>query len=357
MAERDGDPTEGGSDRAGGGRSGRVRRWPRMVIIGLALLAVGWTTAWNLARNRVSEEIDRQIERLERAGMVVACPDRTVSGFPFRFEVGCGRPGLSIPARGVTMTAEALRVVAQAWDPFLVILEIDGPITADDGRMVLDGMWRRFAMSLRWTRQGAERLSLAADDVKLSTRISGTAASSVPAFRLVAAHLEAHGRPSGEGGRDLDVAVATSGAAIEIDGKRVGPERSDLQATTTLVAFLPPGPGEAMRAFAARGGRIDPIRFTLASGGLTLAGKGALTVLPDGLVDGSIGVAASGIESLAFGGARALGSEATTIASGFLLLGRPSTDPDLPGRRLDLVVDHGRPRLGRVAFPPIAPLF
>ena len=80
-------------------------------------------------------------------------------------------------------------------------------------------------------------------------------------------------------------------------------------------------------------------------------------MLPDGLLDGSIAVAATGLERLALGASKALGAEAAGLAGGFVLLGKSSQDPDLPGRRLDLVIDHGRPRLGRVLFPPLKPLF
>lgn len=351
MAEQDGTSTEGVSARVGRGPS--RRRWPVMVALGLGVLAAGWTAAWAVARGRVTEEIDRQIAALTQAGIVVGCQERGLGGFPFRFEFVCHKIGLTMPGRGVTVTAEELRVVAQVWDPFLVIAEIDGPFTADDGHSALDGTWARLAVSLRWTGHGAERVSLAADDVKLATR----AGVGMPGLRLVAAHLEGHGRPSGTEGNDLDLALSTAAAGLEFNGKRVGPERSDFSASATLVGFLPPGPGEPLRVFASRGGRIEPIRLTLASGGLSFSGKGALTVLPDGLLDGSIGVAAQGLESLAGGGARVLGSEATTLATGFILLGKPSTDADLPGRRLDLVIDHGRPRLGRVQFGAIAPLF
>jgi len=352
MAERDETTTESGVVATGGGPSPRRRRWPTIVMIGLGLLAAGWTAAWAVARGRVMQEVDRQIAAATNLGLVIGCQERTLGGFPFRFELRCHKVGVSVPARGVTVTAEELRVVAQAWDPFLVIAEVDGPFASDDGRVAIDGGWTRLAASLRWTGQGAERVSIAAEDAKISMRIGGVAA-----LRFSAAHVEAHGRPSGDGRHDLDLAVSTAGAAIELQGKRIGPERSDFSASTTLVGFLPPGPGEAIRVFAGRGGRIDPVRFSLASGGLNLAGKGALTVLPDGRLDGTIGVAAQGLESLAGGGARALGPDATTLVTGFVLLGRPSADPDLPGRRLDLVIEHGRPRLGRVQFGEIAPLF
>ena len=90
---------------------------------------------------------------------------------------------------------------------------------------------------------------------------------------------------------------------------------------------------------------------------MTFVGKGDLRLRDDGLLDGAIAVAARGLEALAGEGGRALGRDGAATAGAFLLLGKASDDPDLPGRRLDLVVENGRPRFGRVVLPQMAPLF
>ena len=343
-------------EHPGNGGSGRRRgfgRWPTIVVLVLGILAAGWTALWTTARGRVSDEVDRRIAGLAAAGVGFACGERVIGGFPFRFEISCRDPGLTLARQGVVASAAAVRVVAQAWDPFLVITELDGPFTLTDrvGSKIA-ATWRSLRFSLRWHMRGVDRLSLSGEGVDLtSTPVGGGE------LHYKSEHLEVHGRTSGAKGGDVELALTSAASTLWLGGKRVGPERSDVEAASTLVDFLPPGRGEPLRIFAERGGRIDPIRFGLAMGGLTFAGKGTLTLGTDGLLDGEIGVAARGLESLASGGARVLGGEATTLATGFVLLGKPSSDPDLPGRRLDLIVDHGRPRLGRVVFPPMAPLF
>lgn len=333
-----------------GRRRGRIFRRPWVVLLGVAVLCAAWSAVWATMRSRLITEVDHQLARLERDGVRIVCPDRAVGGFPFRLEISCRDPGLEIAGRGVGGSVAALRIVAQIWDPRLVLAEADGPLVAEEaGRTRVDATWRGLRASLRWSTAGIERLSLSAEGLDLTRRETGAGVA-----RLQAEHLEAHGR--GSGAHDVDVAVSVASGVATVEGKRIGPPRSDLSLAATLREVFPFGPGDPARAFAARGGRIEPIRADFAVGGVRVAGKGALTLGSDGLLDGMIGFAATGLEAVVTQAA-ALGPETAGVLGGFVLLGKASNDPDLPGRRLDLVVDHGRPRFGRILMPPMAPLF
>lgn len=329
----------------------RRHRLPIGILLLVAVLTAGWTAAWAWARTRAVEEMDAQLARLAGAGVTIVCPDRAVGGWPFRLEVSCRDPGVEIAARGLGGSVAALRVVAQVWDPHLVLFEADGPMVAEEaGRGRVDAKWRRLSASLRWHGGGVDRLSLSIEGVDATARTPGGDG------RLKAEHLEAHGRTSGTEDRDLDLAVSAAAAALEVGGRTIGPPRSDIDLAATLRAALPSGRGDALAAFARRGGRIEPIRAGFAVGGVRVAGKGDLTLGADGLLDGTIAFAAQGLEAVVAAPA-ALGAETASLLGGFVLLGKASRDPDLPGRRLDLVIDHGRPRFGRILLPPMAPLF
>lgn len=330
----------------------RRRRLPMIVGIGVALLAVGWTAVWATARSRVLAEIDARLEGLAARGVVVACADRAVGGFPFRMELSCAAPGVEIRDLGITASAAALRVVAQVWDPKLVLIEIDGSAAARDPSGETAASWRTLRASLRWSGRAVERVSIAAEGLDVTTRPNGR-----PPVRLVAAHLEAHGRPNGERGSDLDLAASATAAAFSIDGKRLGPPTANASFGFTLRDILPPGPGPALPAFAARGGRIEPARVGLAVGELKLDGAGALRLDEKGVLDGSITLTALGLEGLAKGGGKELGPELTAVFTGFLLLGKPPTEPGTPGRRLEMVVDHGLVRIARLTLGRLPPLF
>ncbi len=334
-----------------GGTPRRRRNLPMALALGAAVVAAAWIAVWATARSRLLAEIDRGLAEAARSGVVVACPDRAVGGFPFRMELSCASPGVEVRDRGLVASAQALRVVAQVWDPHLVIVELDGPATVKSGGDDVAARWRTLRASLRWNGDGVERLSIAGDGVEVVDRPAGR-----PPLRLAAEHVEAHGRPHGAGGHDLDLAASLAAASLSIGGSPVGPPRADVGAAATLVAALPPGPGAPISAFAARGGRIEPLRLSLSIGGLVLAGKGTLTLAPDGALDGTVGLAAQGLESLANGGAGKLGPELTTVVTAFVLAGKASADPDLPGRRLDMTIEHGRVRIGRVSLGELLPI-
>lgn len=333
-------------------RPTRRSRLPVILLGVVVVVAAIWTGGWFFARARVATEMDLRLAALVDRGIEISCPERSIAGFPFRFEIGCDTPDVSLPGRGVSASTRRLLVVAQVWDPHLILADVDGPIDVASPAGRFEGKAARLRLSLRWSSKGLDRLSLEAEGVDASWH-SEEAAD----LRLVTDHLELHARDDGERRADLDLALSTRGAVWFRDGRRDGPEKSDLDLALRLGDLLPLTPPEPARAFAARGGRIEPITLRFASAGLVFNGKGALRLLPDGFLDGSIAVAATGLERLALGAAKALGAEASGLAGGFVLLGKPSQDPDLPGRRLDLVVDHGRPRLGRVLFPQLAPLF
>lgn len=338
-------PTETPAPR----RSHRGRR-PGLVLLGVGLLAAVWSAVWATGRSRLIEAIDGQLARLERSGVRIVCPERDVAGFPFRMEITCRDPGVEIAGRGIGGSVSVLRIVAQIWDPHLILVEADGPLVAEEaGRLRIDATWRSLRASLRWSGSGAERVSLSSEGLDLTTRQGGGTT-----VHLRGEHVEGHGRPSGVG--DLDLATSIAAGALEVDGRPIGPPRSDLAVAATLRAMLPAGAPDPVRTFAARGGRIEPIALSFAVDGVRVAGKGGLTLGPDGLLDGTIGFAAQGLEAVASGSAR-LGAQTVGVLSGFVLFGKTSSDPDLPGRRLDLVVDHGRPRFGRLVMPTMAPLF
>ncbi|MDK9697646.1 MAG: DUF2125 domain-containing protein [Siculibacillus sp.] len=327
-------------------------RLPLMIGLGLAVAAAGWTAIWATARGRILAEIDTRIAGLAERGIVVACADRAIGGYPFRMELSCASPGVSLTARGITVSAAALRVVAQVWDPRLVLVEIDGPGVGADAGGAVAAKWRALRASLRWSGDGVRRLSVVSDGLDLTAKPAGR-----PTVRLSAEHVEAHGRPSGATDLDLDLAASLAAAVLTVGDKRVGPPRADLTASATLVGFMPPGPGPALPAFAGRGGRIEPAKLSLAVGGVRVEGDGELVLDGAGELDGMITLVARGLETLAKGGAKDLGPELTTVLGGFVLLGKAPKDPSVPGRRLEMIIDHGLVRIGRATLGRIPPLF
>lgn len=59
-----------------------------IVVSGLVVLvAVGWSVLWYMGRGEVEGQIDLEIARLDARGWTITTQDRSISGFPFGYEV------------------------------------------------------------------------------------------------------------------------------------------------------------------------------------------------------------------------------------------------------------------------------
>ena len=105
--------------------SPRRPAWIVILPAGLLLLAaIGWTAAWFYASGRVSGEIDAWIAREATQGRNWSCADRSIGGFPFRFELVCTEPTLTFSGPSQwKVTSRRAHAVAQVWDPQHIIAE------------------------------------------------------------------------------------------------------------------------------------------------------------------------------------------------------------------------------------------
>src|SRR5476649_1763944 len=109
--------------------------WRLFIMPALLLVAaIAWSAFWFYAASKVDENVDAWRAREAKSGRVYDCAKRSVAGFPFRFEVRCD--GASVALRSQTATQAAftaklgeILVVAQVYDPKLVIAEFSAPAT------------------------------------------------------------------------------------------------------------------------------------------------------------------------------------------------------------------------------------
>ena len=107
-----------------GTRSSRF--WLYAPIALLLLVAIAWSVAWFVIRDRAAEGLDACSRREARAGRQWTCKDRRIGGYPFRIEVSCAE--LASCRDGVTASLGRVKSVAQVYQPRFVITEIDGPV-------------------------------------------------------------------------------------------------------------------------------------------------------------------------------------------------------------------------------------
>src|SRR5260370_34561086 len=149
----------------------RRRLWPVLVPFALVVvLGVAWTGFWFSATSVAETAIAGWRERESRSGRDYACSRQTVGGFPFRIEVRCADPDISIQRPDLKLKAAELVVLAQVYDPTLLIAEVKAPMSlADSGQEFVAG-WKLAQASLRGTPHAPERVSIVLDDPTVDHR-------------------------------------------------------------------------------------------------------------------------------------------------------------------------------------------
>ncbi|MBX9710275.1 MAG: DUF2125 domain-containing protein, partial [Xanthobacteraceae bacterium] len=179
----------------------RRRLWPVFVAPGLLFAAAAaWSAFWFYAASQVDEKFDGWRTREARSGRTYECADRSVAGFPFRLEVKCDKPVISLAgqtaaqlASRVPLTARLNEIlaIAQVYDPTRVIAEFKGPVAvAESGQNAFAvANWSLGRASAGGLPMLPQRVSMEFNDPAVDL-ING--ANQTQLFR--AKHLEWHGR-------------------------------------------------------------------------------------------------------------------------------------------------------------------
>ena len=109
----------------------------------LLIAAAAWSAFWFYAASEVEVKADAWRAQEAKSGRVYDCARRTVAGFPFRLEVRCDGASVSLISQTagqaaaqtpVTAKLGEILVVAQVYDPKLLIAEFTAPATISDSR-------------------------------------------------------------------------------------------------------------------------------------------------------------------------------------------------------------------------------
>src|SRR3981081_3395943 len=175
--------------------------WRLFIMPVLVLIAAAAGTAfWFYGASQVEIAADAWRAQEAKSGRVYDCARRTVAGFPFRLEVRCDGASVSLKsqtaeqaASQAPITAELgqILVVAQVYDPKLLIAEFTAPATISD-------RGQQPSMAVTWSKARAsvvglpavpQRASIVFDDPEVN-RFNG----SMQAPLAPAKHVELHGR-------------------------------------------------------------------------------------------------------------------------------------------------------------------
>jgi hypothetical protein len=289
------------------------RRRPlwRLFIMPVLLLiaAAAWSAFWFYAASEVDVKADAWRAQEAKSGRVYDCARRSVAGFPFRLEVRCDGASVSLQSQTaeqaatqapITAKLGEILVVAQIYDPKLLIAEFTAPATISD-------RGQQPSMSVNWSKARSsvvglpavpQRASIVFDDLEVN-RING----SMQAPLARAKHIELHGRLAEGSAADhpvIETVLKIEGGSLqEVHPLLAQPFDADVRTMLSgLKEFSPKPWPERFREIQAAGGHVEIVQSRIAQGDLVAVAAGTLGLSAGGRLDGELQMTVAGIEKV-----------------------------------------------------------
>src|SRR5688572_26722093 len=271
-----------------------------MPLVVVVALAAAWSGVWYYAAGEAEARINDWQAQQATAGRVFSCGSQKVGGFPFRIEARCVNASVELKDTQppVAIKLKEILVVAQVWDPKLLIAEFTGPLTAaEPGQPPVTATWTLAQASVRGTPATPERASLAVDNLKLD----GPAPGNPPLFD--SKHAEFHARMqygSWPHNPAIDLAVKLNAATAQALGPYTRePLDADILAVLHGMKDLRPKPLPVrLREWQAAGGRLEIQSARIAQGDTLGNATGMLALTQRGRLDGALRINVAGLEKL-----------------------------------------------------------
>jgi hypothetical protein len=268
-------------------------------LIIVVVLAAAWSGFWFYASREAEARINDWQAQQAKAGRVFSCGSQAVGGYPFRIEVRCANAAAELKDTQppLALKLKEILLVAQVWDPKLLIAEFAGPLTVSDPGQApyVNATWTLAQASVRGTPATPERASIAADDLKLT----GAAPGNPPLFE--AKHAEFHARVqfgSWPQNPAVDLAVKLNTATAPALGPYTrDPLDADILAVLHGMKDLAPKPLPVrLREWQAAGGRLEVQKARVAQGEALATATGTLALSQRGRLDGALQLNVAGLE-------------------------------------------------------------
>jgi len=289
------------------------RRRPlwRLFIMPILLLvaAAAWSAFWFFAASQVDARADAWRAQEAKSGRVYDCAKRSVAGFPFRLEVRCDGASVTLlsqtaaqAATQAPMTAQLgeILVVAQVYDPKLLIAEFTAPATISDRgqqtSMIVN--WSKAHSSVVGLPAVPQRASITFDDASVN-RVDGP----VQAPLAGAKHVELHGRLAEGSALDrpvIETVLQIAGGSVQgLHPLLVQPFDADVRTMLSGLKDFSPKPWpERFREIQAAGGHVEIVQSRIAQGDLIAVAAGTLGLTAGGRLDGELQMTVAGIEKV-----------------------------------------------------------
>jgi hypothetical protein len=276
--------------------------WRLFIMPVLVLVAaIAWSGFWFYAASEVEVKADAWRAQEAKAGRVYDCGKRSVAGYPFRFEVRCEDASVALISQTAAQTSFTARlneilVVAQIYDPKLVIAEFKAPATISDrgAQQPLIVNWSKGRSSVVGLPAVPQRASVVFDDPSI---IYG--AGQTPLAR--ANHVELHGRLA-DGSPTENPVIETvlqiaGGSLQDVHPLLAQPFNADVRTRLTGLKDFSPKPWPVrFREMQAAGGHVEIEQSRIEQGDLVAVAAGTLTLNAQGRIEGELQMTVAGLE-------------------------------------------------------------
>jgi hypothetical protein len=289
------------------------RRRPlwRLFIMPVLLLiaAAAWSAFWFYSASRVDETADAWRAREARSGRVYECARRSVAGYPFRLEVRCDGATVSLLSQTaeqaatrtpITAKLGEILVVAQVYDPKLLIAEFTAPATiSENGQQPsMVANWRTARSSVVGLPGVPQRISLVFDDPAID-RVDGS--QQTPLAR--AKHIELHGRLAEGSPSDhpvIETVLQIAGGSVrDVHPLLAEPFDADVRTLLSGLKDFSPKPWpQRFREIQAAGGHVEIVQSRIQQGDLIAVAAGSLGLSAQGRLDGELQMTVAGLEKV-----------------------------------------------------------
>ena len=275
----------------------------------LLIAAAAWSIFWFYAASQAEVKADAWRAQEAKSGRVYDCARRTIAGFPFRLEVRCDGASVSLISQTagqaaaqtpVTANLGEILVVAQVYDPKLLIAEFTAPATISDSRGVPSWLanWSKARSSVVGLPAVPHRASIVFDDASIE-RING----SVQVPLASARHVELHGRLAAGAPVDHPVIETVlrleAGSVREVHPLLAQPFDAEVRMTLSGLKDLAPKPWpDRFRELQAGGGHVEIVQSRIQQGDLIAVAAGTLGLSAQGRLDGELQMTVAGIEKV-----------------------------------------------------------
>jgi hypothetical protein len=289
-------------------RAPRKQKLWRLLIMPVLVLvaAIAWSAFWFYAASKVDENVDAWRAREAKSGRIYDCTKRAVGGFPFRFEVRCSGASVALVSQTaggsqapVTARLGEILVVAQVYDPKLLIAEFTAPATiSGPDQLSLMVNWSKARSSIAGLPAIPQRASIVFDDPTID-RVN--ASVQTPLAR--AKHVELHARLADGSAQEnpvIETVLQIAGGSLrELHPLLAEPFDADVRILLTGLKDFSPKPWpERFREIQAAGGRVEITQSRIAQGDLIAVAAGTLGLSASGRLDGELQMTVAGIEKV-----------------------------------------------------------